>query len=175
VTAESAGHHQGTTFTVGLPLTATRPPANHLLHAPGLDQSASDKAGELKGVRVLLVEDELDMRTLLGLMLERAGAEVAVTGTAEEALAQIVEFNPDLLLSDIGLPVEDGYELIRKLRASPLEALKQIPAIALTAYVTDKDRELALAAGYHIHLAKPVEASELIDAVAQLAGAKGAA
>ena len=124
-------------------------------------------------IKVLLVEDEPDTRTLLGLLLQRAGAQVSETATAEEALSQMPDFQPHLLLSDIGLPDEDGYQLIRKLRASPQEALKQIPAIALTAYATDKDRELALAAGYHVHLTKPVEAAELIAAVAQLMSLDG--
>lgn len=169
VAAESPGVDRGATFTVTLPLTAPHVAGTSPLHASGTsDENSSNEKGELHGVRVLLVEDEADTRTLLGLMLERAGAEVAQTGTAREALERMAEFQPHLLLSDIGLPLEDGYELIQKVRTSPLEALKQIPAIALTAYATDKDRELALAAGYHIHLAKPIEAADLIAAVVRL-------
>ena len=175
VAAESAGPDQGSTFTVSLPLTAVRAETLSLSHASHLEDDELTAPGALNGVRVLLVEDEADARMLLALILERAGADVAQAATAEEAMARVAAFNPHLLLSDIGLPIEDGYELIRKLRSSPLEALKQIPAIALTAYATEKDRELALSSGYHLHLAKPVEPSELIDAVAGLTKQAGTA
>lgn len=171
VSAESAGPDRGSTFTVSLPLTAIRTQQAGRFDASGLqDDKLSGEAGTLEGVRVLLVEDETDARTLLALILEQAGAEVAQTATAKDAMARVAAFNPHLLLSDIGLPIEDGYELIRKLRSSPLEGLRQIPAIALTAYATEKDRDLALSAGFHMHLAKPVEPAELIAAVAHLAG-----
>ena len=170
VAAESAGPDQGSTFTVSLPLTAPRAQPTGEFEAPDLQgDGLVDLAGILVGVRVLLVEDEPDARTLLALLLERAGAEVKQTATAEDAMSLISEFNPHVLLSDIGLPMEDGYELIRKLRSSPLAALRQIPAIALTAYATENDRELALTAGFHLHLAKPVESGKLIEAVAHLA------
>ncbi len=171
VSAESAGQDQGSSFTVRLPLAAAQTPADNLLRSLNLHDDLSDRKGRaLDGVRVLLVEDEADTRTLLALLLKQEGAEVAQAATAEEALAQVTAFSPHLLLSDIGLPREDGYELIRKVRSSPLEAIRQIPAIALTAYATEKDRELALSAGYQLHLVKPVEPSELIEAVERLAG-----
>jgi CheY-like chemotaxis protein len=173
VLAESAGQGQGATFTVNLPLTAAQTQERQLPAAGAQDGNEALATGQLRGIRVLLVEDEADTRTLLEMVLARAGAEVAPASTAQEALSQISEFKPHLLLSDIGLPVEDGYELIRKLRASPLDTLKRIPAIALTAYATDNDRELALSAGYHIHLAKPVENSDLIAAVARLTRSDG--
>jgi PAS domain S-box-containing protein len=173
VTAESDGVNQGARFTLDLPLTAAQTTENSLW-TPDLQSGLIEGGdGPLQGLRVLLVEDEPDTRTLLSLLLQQAGAQVIETATAEAALSQMSEFQPHLLLSDIGLPVADGYELIRKLRASPLTALKQIPAIALTAYASDKDRELALAAGYHIHMTKPVEAAELIAAVARLATSEG--
>ena len=171
VSAESEGQDQGSTFTVRLPLATARTPQDSLLRNPNLQDDPSDRSGRaLNGVRVLLVEDEADTRTLLALLLEQEGAEVAQAATAEEAMAQVTAFNPHVLLSDIGLPLEDGYELIQKLRSSPLEAIRRIPAIALTAYATENDRELALAAGYHLHLVKPVEPSELIEVVERLAG-----
>ena len=171
VSAESAGQDQGSTFTVRLPLAAVRTSEDNLLRSTNVPDDLSGRNGRaLDGVRVLLVEDEADTRRVLALILEQAGAEVAQAATAEEAITRVATFNPHLLLSDIGLPLEDGYELIRKLRSSPLEALRQIPAIALTAYATEKDRELALSAGYHLHLVKPVEPSELIEAVQRLAG-----
>ncbi|MDX6611977.1 MAG: hypothetical protein QOD75_1163 [Blastocatellia bacterium] len=169
VSAASPGPGLGATFTVSLPLTAVRNPAKDLpdQSARREDDRANDK-GDLAGVRVLIVEDEADTRALLALMLEKAGAEVSQSSNSKDALARITELQPHLLLSDIGLPLADGYELIRTLRDSPLEALKHIPAIALTAYATDRDRDLALAAGYHLHLAKPIEAVELIAAVVRL-------
>jgi len=171
VSAESAGQDQGSTFTVRLPLATARTPQDSLLRTPNLEDDQSDRtARALNGVRVLLVEDEADTRTLLFLLLEREGAEVEQAATAEEAIARLATFTPHVLLSDIGLPLEDGYELIRKLRSFPLEAIRQIPAIALTAYATEKDRELALAAGYHLHLTKPIEPLELIEAIERLAG-----
>jgi PAS domain S-box-containing protein len=174
VTAESDGVNQGARFTLNLPLTAAQTSENRLW-APELQSGMIEGGdGPLQGLRVLVVEDEPDTRTLLVVLLQRAGAQVIETATAAEALSQMPDFQPHLLLSDIGLPLEDGYELIRRLRASPLEALKHIPAIALTAYATDKDRELALAAGYQIHMTKPVEAAELIAAVAQLTTSDGA-
>ncbi|MEO8433866.1 MAG: MASE1 domain-containing protein [Pyrinomonadaceae bacterium] len=169
VAAESGGPDHGSTFTVSLPLTAIRTPQTGEFEPAELpDEVFAAKSGQLEGVRVLLVEDETDARTLLALMLERAGAEVEQTATAAEAMSQMAGFNPHVLLSDIGLPIEDGYELIRKLRSSPLEALRQVPAIALTAYATENDRELALNAGFHLHLAKPVEPEKLIAAVGRL-------
>ena len=171
VTAESAGPDQGSTFTVRLPLATALTPEDSLLRTPGVQNDPLDRNSRpLNGVRVLLVEDEADTRTLLALLLEQEGAEVEHAATAEDAIARLGTFSPHVLLSDIGLPLEDGYELIRKVRSFPLEAIREIPAIALTAYATEKDRELALAAGYHLHLIKPVDPAELIEAVERMAG-----
>jgi len=118
---------------------------------------------------VLLVEDDEDSRKLLGLMLKKQGARVTSTSSAAEALAAIEEILPDVVLSDIGMADEDGYELIRKVRALPAERGGLTPAIALTGYATRKDRERALSAGYQLHLAKPVEPPDLVAAIAGLA------
>src|SRR5258706_7958101 len=122
----------------------------------------------LAGVRVLIVEDEADARELLTLTLEVSGAEVNAVESVQEALRNLELFKPDVLLSDIGMPVESGYDLIRQLRLLSGES-RDIPAVALTAFATDKDRQLALAAGFQIHLAKPVEPIVLVRAIEKLA------
>jgi CheY-like chemotaxis protein len=122
----------------------------------------------LDGLHVLLVEDDDDSRKLLGTMLKRYGARVTSTKSAKEALSIFEGELPDVMVSDIGMPDEDGYELIRKLRALPAEKGGRVPAIALTGYASKKDRERALAAGYHQHLAKPIEQTDMIAAIAAL-------
>jgi CheY-like chemotaxis protein len=121
---------------------------------------------------VLLIEDEPDTREMLSLTLESSGAEVAAVESAQEALSNLQRFAPDVLLSDIGLPIESGYELIRKVRALPSE-VRNVPAVALTAFATEKDRERALSAGFQIHLAKPVEPDVLVEAIERLANRNG--
>jgi len=115
-------------------------------------------------LRVLLVEDEADARELLTLTLRVSGAEVQAADSAQQALLDLQSFNPDVLLSDIGLPFESGYDLIKKIRALPSD-FNRIPAVALTAFATEKDRQRALASGFQIHLSKPVEPHALIQAI----------
>jgi len=122
----------------------------------------------LSGTRVVLVEDDHDSRDLLWRVLSDSGAEVVAASNAKEALDAIERTRPDVLISDIGLPGEDGYELIRKVRM--LGADSRMPAIALTAMSRLEDRTQALLAGYQIHLAKPVDPAELVITVASLAG-----
>jgi CheY-like chemotaxis protein len=117
---------------------------------------------------VLLVEDEPDTRELLSVTLEGSGAEVSAVESAQAALNNLKVFKPDVLLSDIGLPNESGYDLIRKVRALS-SGMKNVPAVALTAFATEKDRDLALSAGFQIHLAKPVEPEVLVAAIERLA------
>ena len=127
---------------------------------------------------MLLVEDDDDSRNLLSLILGRYGAEVMSTSSSTEALDSFMQKTPDVVISDIGMAEEDGYELIRKLRMLPVQGsllpgsadspLGLIPAIALTGYATIKDRDRALAAGYQLHLAKPVEPEELVIAIRNL-------
>jgi CheY-like chemotaxis protein len=124
-------------------------------------------------LRVLLVDDEPDARELLGLILMSYEAEVRHCASAAEALQTLDEWRPDVLVSDIGMPVEDGYELIRKIRAREPERGGLIPAVALTAYARDEDAQRAIEAGYHAHVPKPVEPGELAIAVANLAGRRG--
>jgi len=170
IRVESAGRQQGSTFIVELPLAQERrDPARRQERQREIERRGTVPAvPRLDGIRVLLVEDDDDSRKLLGLMLKKQGAEVASTSSSAEALAALEEMLPDVVLSDIGMADEDGYELIRKVRALPAEVGGLTPAIALTGYATRKDRERALAAGYQLHLAKPVEPPDLVSAIASL-------
>jgi CheY-like chemotaxis protein len=129
----------------------------------------------LAGVRVVVVEDEADTRELLAVALQQCGAEVAAFGSVPEALAAFDRAVPDVLLSDIGVPGEDGYSLIRKVRAREPTRGGNVPAAALTAYARAEDRLRALEAGYQTHLAKPIDPAELIATVARLAGRRALA
>jgi CheY-like chemotaxis protein len=168
VSAESPGHGLGATFTVRIPLA---PMQAEEIAARLIDESAvrgeSTTRLALAGVRVLVVEDEPDARALLSLILEVSGATVEGVESAPEALANLQVFKPHVLLSDIGLPIESGYELIRKVRSLSSEA-SQIPAVALTAFATEEDRRLALAAGFQVHLTKPVEPTVLVETIERL-------
>ena len=167
---ESTGEGKGATFSVRLPLRA------ELAEDDPLDRTGVTSPGLfstpdlLTGVRVVVVEDEADTRELLALSLQQCGAEVAAFGSVPEALASFDLAVPDVLLSDIGVPGEDGYSLIRKVRAREPALGGNVPAAALTAYARAEDRLRALEAGYQTHLAKPVDPAELIATVARLAG-----
>lgn len=167
---ESAGEGEGAIFSVRLPLRAELAEDDPLdrtgVTSPGLFSTPN----LLAGVRVVVVEDEADTRELLALSLQQCGAEVAAFGSVPEALASFDLAVPDVLLSDIGVPGEDGYSLIRKVRAREPALGGKVPAAALTAYARAEDRLRALEAGYQTHLAKPVDPSELIATVARLAG-----
>jgi CheY-like chemotaxis protein len=121
-------------------------------------------------VNVLVVDDDPDARVLLPLILESHGATARAASSVAEALSAIEEGLPDVLLADIGMPHEDGYSLIRKLRSGSQGSKLLLPAVAVTAYARASDREEALAAGYDGHLAKPVDPPDLIRAIAKLAG-----
>ena len=122
----------------------------------------------LQGLRVLVVDDEIDARTLLTMMLERCGAQVIAVGSSREGLESIESWLPDVLIADIGMPVEDGYGMIKKIRKLPETKGGQTPALALTAYARTEDRVRALSEGYQVHLAKPVDRYELAAVVASL-------
>jgi PAS domain S-box-containing protein len=165
VSAESPGQGRGATFTVRIPLAAmpSDETASHLFDESAVKEEGATRLA-LAGVRVLVVEDEPDARELLSLILKGSGATVEAVESAQEALASLQIFKPDVLLSDIGLPIESGHELIRKVRLLPSEA-SRIPAVALTAFATEEDRQLALAAGFQVHLTKPVEPSVLVETI----------
>jgi signal transduction histidine kinase/ActR/RegA family two-component response regulator len=163
IEAASEGKGRGATFTVSLPIAAVRPDSR---------PSAAVEPGEehrLDGVRVLVVDDEEDARALVAIVVEQRGAEVASAGSAAEALALLETFRPDVLVSDIGMPGRDGYDLIRAVRALPPERGGRTPAVALTAYARVEDRVRAIRAGYQLHVPKPVEPEELVVVVASLA------
>jgi PAS domain S-box-containing protein len=156
ITVESEGAGKGATFRVRLPLTDSRPSA-----------TPSDQTSRLRKFRVLVVEDDADARALISRILTDAGAQVSEVSTAEEAMEQIKANVPDLLVSDIGMPQLDGYQLMRNVRAAGYDA-QRLPAIALTAFSRIQDRGDALAAGFQLHVAKPVKAEALIAAVSNL-------
>ncbi len=169
--AYSAGKGQGTDFMVTLPLsTPNAEMTAQELWAPSDDTRELRGVGSLKGVRVLVVDDEHDTREILAVMLGRFGAEVRTGSSAAEGLRLLKSWRPDLLVSDIGMPGEDGYALIGKLRALAAEAGGATPAIALTAFASSQDRQKALASGFQVHLAKPVEPVELARMVARTLG-----
>ena len=162
VHADSPGEGQGAIFTVRLPLMTTQITSNS-------DSPSGDNYPDLMGIRVLVVDDEVDMREFLAFMLEDYGAQVTVVASASEALKALPQVKPDILLSDIGMPEVDGYMLMRQIRAMPPEQGGQIPAIALTAYAGEVDQTEALAAGFDKHVAKPIEPEKLATFVVSLA------
>jgi PAS domain S-box-containing protein len=171
VEANSPGEGQGTTFVVKLPLVAVyqKDKLAERMHPAARDPLPTFECPErLDGLKVLVVDDEADTRELLRIGIGQCGAEVVTAVSAREALEAIAEESPDLLISDIGMPEEDGYELIRKVRALPVGRSRKIPAIALTAYARTEDRMRALRAGYQSHIAKPVELAELLTVIASL-------
>jgi PAS domain S-box-containing protein len=173
VAVSSLGPGSGSTFTVSLPLRASLPPVPRS-ERPSLIPS-SGKVGKrvsLSGVRVLVVDDERDARELLDVVLRQAGAEVCSAASVSEALGMLSQFPADIVVSDIGMPEQDGYALMQRLRASP--AHSAIPAIALTAYTRVDDKTRALSLGFTAHVGKPVNPDELMATIAQLtAGASG--
>jgi PAS domain S-box-containing protein len=180
VTADSRGKGKGAVFTIDLPLTANQVIDTSQGRAESPEQARTVvNEGEtlsdpcaLQGVRVLLVEDEEDTRELLKTILERCGAEVMAVASAGEAMTALESSLPDVMVSDIGMPDENGYELIRKIRDLAPERGGIVPAIALTAYAGPKDRRRALLAGFHTHLTKPVEPDELLAVVSSLSAPK---
>ena len=161
VQAESLGEEQGATFTVMLPLIKI------YLNSHESEQQPDDSP-DLNGVKVLLVDDEPDTRELIAFILEQCGAVVTQAASAVEALRVMPQFQPNLLLSDIGMPEVDGYMLMRQIRAMSPEMGGTIPAIALTAYAAEVDYQQAIAAGFEQHITKPVEPAKLIRAIANL-------
>jgi signal transduction histidine kinase/ActR/RegA family two-component response regulator len=177
VSVESAGAGKGATFVVQLPSMVTRRSeengSERRRHPTAGGDGSFDCPPSLTGLRILVVDDESDTRELLCKVLEGCGSEVATAGSAEEALKTFIDWNPDVLISDIGMPGEDGYELIGKLRAMDVGIAGRIPAIALTAYARVEDRVRALNAGFQVHIPKPIEPAELIAVVASLTGRTG--
>jgi PAS domain S-box-containing protein len=172
----SEGTDKGATFTVRLPVVAgLAKPIQHKAVTSQQETLLSKKLNlpSLQGLKLLIVDDEADARELLQTMLMPCGAEIITAASAVEALERLQQDKPDLMVSDIGMPDEDGYALIRKIRVLPADEGGRIPAIALTAYARSEDRVRALSLGYHLHVPKPVELEELAFAIASLSGRVG--
>jgi PAS domain S-box-containing protein len=178
VRAKSPGVGKGATFSIELPLMAVQDEGvpnrrrEHPTRSPLGDETADTVCSEnlLDGVKVLVVDDEQDARDLVRLVLEDCHAKVVLAGSAAEGYLLLRRERPDVLLSDIGMPGEDGYEFIRRVRMLSSAEGGDVPAAALTAFARSEDRRRALMAGYQSHIAKPVEPAELVTIVASLAG-----
>jgi len=169
VEASSPGEGKGATFSVHLPLMSARRP-----EAPAGDAPAGERprpeALQLGGLRVLIVDDDLEGREAMTAVLEKEGVQVIAVSSPDEALEAIRRESPDVLLSDIEMPGEDGHSLIRRVRELPADRGGEIPAAALTAYARGEDRQKALLAGFQVHVAKPVPPEQLTAVIAELAG-----
>ena len=171
VHAESAGENQGSTFIVRLPLIVQSDEDDEAMEARSKIQTIEpDTELQLNGMLILVVDDEEDTRQLLVQSLTFYGATVITADSAQTAFTEILDKNPDLLVSDIGMPDEDGYSLIRRVRALPDKQHNAIPAIALTAFTRAQDRMRTLTSGYQNHVSKPVEPDELATVIASLTG-----
>ena len=168
VRVESEGLGKGATFSINLPLQSVRADAEAAgdrKRNAAMDEAAAEV--DLRGVKVLVVDDEEDSVRTVERSLQRRGAEVCATQSMEEALAEFTRFSPHVVVSDIGMPVHDGYELIARLRKLP--GGKTVPVVALTALARSDDRNRVLRAGFQLHIAKPVDFTELIAVVRNLA------
>jgi CheY-like chemotaxis protein/two-component sensor histidine kinase len=173
VFAGSRGKGKGATFTVRLPVRAVRTSGEKVAGGKRETEALRDITAEdremLKGLRILLVEDSSDDREVLLAELAQQGAVVSASACAAEALTRLHQFRPDVLVADVAMPGEDGYSLIRKIRACPLDQGGLTPAIALTAYAGDVNRKRALEAGFQKHITKPADPNELARTIVRLA------
>ncbi len=169
IEARSGGNGQGASFTVTLPLAGSVVETPGAMTAARIDAEVESERLKsrqiLSGLHVLVVDDDKDTLDLLSAALTQRSARVTTASSAAEAIRALKFFRPDVLISDIAMPVEDGYQLIQKVLA--LNVVPRIPAIAITAYAKQEDKERALAAGFQRYLAKPVELGEFITAVAE--------
>lgn len=169
VRVKSPGPNQGSSFIIGLPISLVR--SDHMADTPTPSDADSAEAVELPRldeIRVLVVDDEEDGRQLIARILENRGAQVVCVSSAQAAIQALTAGHFDVLLSDIGMPDMDGYQLIRKVKQLDDSRAGPIPAIAITAYARTEERQRSLLSGFHMHLAKPVEARELVASIAGL-------
>jgi len=166
VWAASAGEGQGAIFTVRVPLIASQ-------NQKSLVAEQCEHYQELTGIRILVVDDEVDSREVIAFILKECGAEVIAVASAAEALSAFIQLKPDVLVCDIGMPEVDGYMLLGQIRSLYPETGGRVPAIALTAYAGESDRQQALLAGFQNHASKPVEPTELVRLVASLVNLEG--
>jgi len=172
VTAQSTGAGCGATFIVRLPLSEKGDdliiPTSSFAAETAVSKEVLIDAMDIRGLRVLIVDDDTDTLEVLRVVLKQYGAQVRIAVSTADALEVFHEWKPDVLISDLGMPAEDGYALIGKIRALPPEQGGGIPAAALTAYVSEKDRLKSLSSGYQIHIAKPVDPTTIAAAVAEI-------
>ena len=172
VHVQSEGQQRGATFTVTLPIAQAAmveaSAQDSALHAG--NGSKRPDADLLTGLRILVVDDEADSRELVATILLRCGGEVRCSPSAADALQTFREWQPDLLISDLAMPNEDGYTLLRKIRRLRSKRAKEIPAVALSAYTSDEDRAISLAKGFQMHLPKPIEPDKLVTSIAEVVG-----
>ncbi len=162
IVVASEGENRGATFTVTLPALSERPAERTGALA------AANALPKLPGVRVLVVEDDPDSRRLLTRLLRRSDAEVRDVGSAAEAVAALEDFAAEMVVSDIAMPSEDGYSLMRRLRLSPEPRIRNVPALALSAFARPEDKSRALSAGFQAHIAKPYEPFDLLTLLVEL-------
>jgi CheY-like chemotaxis protein len=170
IQAKSRGEGQGATFVVTLPLLVVHNEGSDPKRVHPTHQAEPENVllPTLRGVHVLVVDDEVDARELVARLLQHQGARVSLASSAGEALRQLKIDSPDVLVSDVGMPNMDGYQLMRQIRAAETRD-KRLPALALTAFARAEDRKRAMLAGYQAHLAKPFDTAELVLLVADLA------
>jgi CheY-like chemotaxis protein len=171
VRAESEGEGLGATFSVYLPLRSIHEDCGDEGGSNG-GSRADSSLPSIKGLRVLVVDDEEDSRRLLVRILEDSKAVAFAAGSAEEAIKELSKNKPEVLVSDLGMPDTDGFELIRQVREAGYDA-KQLPAVALSAFAHRDDQVKALRAGFQVHVAKPVDPQDLIVVLAGAAGRTG--
>ena len=171
VWAESAGEGRGTTFTLDLPILAARDEESAVIMGSeirGTQESVSPQSAEFKGRSMLVVDDNIDSLEMVAEILRQSGADVLTATSAAEAYELLQHERPEVLVADVGMPEEDGYALLRKVRELAPEAGGSTPAVALTGYASEEDRRQAALAGFQSHLSKPVEPARLLTIVANL-------
>ena len=175
ISVSSAGENQGATFRVEIPIVAVRELNQQLARRNGHRSAVAETPRELaddvlKGLRVLAVDDQPDTLAVIDRVLNRAGADVRTATSVSEALSLLSDWPAELVISDIGMPGQDGYCFVRELRDHPNASIRKLRAIALTAFAREQDRQAALDAGFNEHLSKPVHAAMLLDKVARVSG-----
>jgi CheY-like chemotaxis protein len=167
----SGGVNQGTTFRVKIPVMIVHPVNREVsrVHPRSAASAGNITLPSLEGIRVLAVDDEADALALVSEVLRAAGARVSTAGSADEALRILDAEQPDVVVADLGMPHVDGFQFIDRVRRHRKRRVRDVPAAALTAYARSEDRMKVLAAGFQIHLAKPIDPAELVTTIASLA------
>ena len=171
VHADSSGAGKGATFTVRLPIQAPPQSERNMEREVAAEPIVGEASSEsrLADVHVLVLDDEEDMRDLISMILEHAGARVTRVNTVDAALKALAADLPNVAVSDLAMPGEDGYAFVRRVRGASDELLRALPLVAMTAYARAEDRHRVLEAGFQRHVAKPIEPVELVEALAEIA------